>query len=915
MAFMAKLSTLNIHQNNTSSEPALSSTLTAPSSGPTNIPPTQEIKRQLTSSYNNDQEESSPISLLDRLHDEIIQKRAFVGVAPVRGNSLDTQWVAAMLIGTPTQEFSVVFDTGSSDLWVSSVNCQTSTCMSLRRFVPSRSKTFQQGNQEWSISYADNSQASGLTGTDDVTVAGIEITNQTFGLASVNTGSTATSGADGILGLGFDSNAEISDAKTVVSNMLDQGQIDQQIVSVWLNKAADQDASLSNGGEFIFGGMDPSLYTGPITYVPVTSSKDWQITIDQVFIGKKQLSLSSSASNAIVDTGSSYILFPDYLATAFHRAIPNSQFDSKLGWLIPCSLASSRTVGDLIFVLGGQKFSVPISDIVILKSAYNGYCLSAIDSWGELAGHGSQGLDSNKAVNTPTVNKQPPTPGHQTPHQVIIHTDTSISFLPYLYKSVTITDYIQYLPPCLEKPPSNEFELEQGDLQELLESGEEELAFISDERLPVSVPLTSLRAYGHLVESLTFQFLENLEFGPEMYTFEDSEPETYSGLKQAEVFIEILQNCSFYRLNTLEIRGLNPAAVIRPLYGQCGSSYMWQEYSLSLQQTSDRAVGQVIEAAAAAATASAETTLAAISGSGITMKERPRGIRRIVVSGSSCFGRHSLRTIVDTASLSTTLEELDVQCCGYFRSEEMHFALSKLPNLKVADFRCRDKSADLDPYSGLLPKKLTDEEEVKYGCNSSSSTRAANDTVPIIPPAQWACRDSLESLRIGVTNASMEEELKYGFDCYGYNSWICGAKIYWTKDHPETKKAYPERLHWFFDQIATLTQLKELCLVSAKPKGHRSRSLELSLKTGLTKWSTLTALECLDVEELEHGIGLEEVRWMVDNWPALRMIRGLVFENEDPSDAVFWLTKARPDISLPVSPLRAVKVSNEYEDY
>ncbi|KAF9200387.1 hypothetical protein BGZ59_003328, partial [Podila verticillata] len=127
-----------------------------------------------------------------------------------------------------------------------------------------------------------------------------------------------------------------------------------------------------------------------ITYLPVTSSKDWQITVDQIFIGRKELSVSSSASNAIVDTGSSFILFPDYLATAFHRAIPNAQFDSKLGWLIPCNLANSRSVGDLTFVLGGVRFSVPISDIVILKSEYNSYCMSAVDSWSELAGHGGQ---------------------------------------------------------------------------------------------------------------------------------------------------------------------------------------------------------------------------------------------------------------------------------------------------------------------------------------------------------------------------------------------------------------------------------------------------------------------------------------------------------------------------------------------
>ncbi|KAG0348418.1 hypothetical protein BGZ54_004625, partial [Gamsiella multidivaricata] len=244
--------------------------------------------------------------------------------------------------------------------------------------------------QPWSINYADNSWVSGVLGIDDITVAGITVSSQTFGLASVNTGSTAATGVDGIMGLGFDSNSEMGNVKTPVTNMLQQNQIDQAIVSVWLNKASNQDASLSDGGEFIFGGVDPSLYTGSITYVPVTSSKEWQISVDQLFIGRKELSLSNSASSAIVDTGSSYILFPDYLATAFHRAIPNSQYDNKLGWLIPCALANSRSVGDLTFVLGGQKFSVPISDIVILKSEYNGYCLSAIDSWQELAGHGSQ---------------------------------------------------------------------------------------------------------------------------------------------------------------------------------------------------------------------------------------------------------------------------------------------------------------------------------------------------------------------------------------------------------------------------------------------------------------------------------------------------------------------------------------------
>ncbi|KAG0047733.1 hypothetical protein BGZ83_007251 [Gryganskiella cystojenkinii] len=432
--FMSKLATLNYQQpSNNNSESASSSSkqpphqTSTPSSSPSlqsspppppSSPPTLSLSKDtgldivpvvtdpsLPSSSspekrqdNNNEKEKDDAhirttSLLDEIDQEIsslLQKRAYVGVAPVRGNALDTQWVAAMLIGTPSQEFSVVFDTGSSDLWVSSVNCVSSSCLSLRRFNPARSRTFQQDGRTWSVNYADNLQVSGVLGKDDITVAGIGIQNQIFGLANINVGSTQPTGIDGILGLGFDINSDVKGVATPVTNMMDQQQIDQKIVSVWLNKAVNQDASLSNGGEFIFGGVDPSLYTGSITYVQVNSQTDWRVPVEQLFIGRKELSLSAAASNAIIDTGSSWILFPEYLATAFHRLIPNSQFDPKLGWLVPCALANSRSVGDLTFVFSGQKFSVPISDIVILKSEYNGYCLSAIDSWGEYAGHGGQ---------------------------------------------------------------------------------------------------------------------------------------------------------------------------------------------------------------------------------------------------------------------------------------------------------------------------------------------------------------------------------------------------------------------------------------------------------------------------------------------------------------------------------------------
>jgi phytepsin len=63
--------------------------------------------------------------------------------------------------------------------------------------------------------------------------------------------------------------------------MIEQGLISDPVFSFWLNRHADEE----EGGEIIFGGMDPKHYVGEHTYVPVTQKGYWQFDMGDVLVG------------------------------------------------------------------------------------------------------------------------------------------------------------------------------------------------------------------------------------------------------------------------------------------------------------------------------------------------------------------------------------------------------------------------------------------------------------------------------------------------------------------------------------------------------------------------------------------------------------------------------------------------------
>ncbi|NWV07408.1 PEPC protein, partial [Ptilonorhynchus violaceus] len=138
-------------------------------------------------------------------------------------------------IGTPPQNFLVIFDTGSANLWVPSTYCQSPACVDHARFNHSLSSTFLGIDVGYTLSYGFG-DLSVVLGCDTVTIQSIIIRNQEFGL-SLDEPSRPFYylDFDGILGMAYPGVA-ISGFPTLMQNLLQQDRLSKPIFSFYFSR-------------------------------------------------------------------------------------------------------------------------------------------------------------------------------------------------------------------------------------------------------------------------------------------------------------------------------------------------------------------------------------------------------------------------------------------------------------------------------------------------------------------------------------------------------------------------------------------------------------------------------------------------------------------------------------------------------
>jgi hypothetical protein len=289
----------------------------------------------------------------------------FGGEAPVLGDSeghsvvisdyQNAQYYGPISVGG--QDFKVIFDTGSSNLWVPGKKCNWHTCWLHPRFDESKSKTFKADGREFKVQHGSG-PVQGVFNSDTVTIGDVAVPNATFAeVSTVSFGplniAFAMGKFDGILGLGF-SKISVDGIPTAFEMMVQNKLIDEPVFSFYLQKDA------SAQGQLTFGGVDHSKFDGEIQYVPLTEETYWKVSLEGMKYGSTDI---TSKVSAIVDSGTSLLAGPKDKVSKIAEAAGAKLMAGK-EYTIDCSKIDSLPAVELT-VGGGKTVTLEGKDYVL----------------------------------------------------------------------------------------------------------------------------------------------------------------------------------------------------------------------------------------------------------------------------------------------------------------------------------------------------------------------------------------------------------------------------------------------------------------------------------------------------------------------------------------------------------------------
>jgi hypothetical protein len=278
-----------------------------------------------------------------------------------------------LTVGTPPQEFEVVFDTGSGNLIVPGDDCQSLACRNHGRFAQKKSSTVRESNCDGSELHGEPDEITITFGTGHITgrclqdriCIGSACSEGTF-ISSTDESRQpfASFSFDGVLGLALPRMAQ-GDSFSVMTRLLDNHQLNKPMFSVFLS---DSDSEES---EITFGDVKQEHMASELFWVPVTGVAGyWEVSVEDITLNKEPQSLcqAKEGCRVAVDTGTSQLAGPTDMI---------KELKSLLNVKSDCS--NFDKLPDLGFVIGGRILRLSPLDYVDKDSMYCHVSLMDLD--------------------------------------------------------------------------------------------------------------------------------------------------------------------------------------------------------------------------------------------------------------------------------------------------------------------------------------------------------------------------------------------------------------------------------------------------------------------------------------------------------------------------------------------------------
>jgi saccharopepsin len=275
-----------------------------------------------------------------------------------------TAYWGSMTIGTPAQEFTVIFDTGSGNLIVPSANCNDAGCAPHHKY----------NNKASSSSVMVENEKN--EGSSEITFGTGEISGDFFkdkmcigeslcidaNFIAANRESTSPFQEipfDGIMGMGF-KDLSMGDGFNIVDDLVKNGNMGGGQFSFYLTDGGES--------EVTFGGYKQEYMASDIVWAPVKVESWWQVGMDDIHFNNKPQNLCGDGCEVAVDTGTSMLAGPSDLVDKLSNMLNVKSDCSNYGEL-----------PKLGFQLGDKVLNLRPDDYVDKSSTTCDFSLMALD--------------------------------------------------------------------------------------------------------------------------------------------------------------------------------------------------------------------------------------------------------------------------------------------------------------------------------------------------------------------------------------------------------------------------------------------------------------------------------------------------------------------------------------------------------